>query len=206
MDEIAGTNALAGRKAGSPAGGYTITFREVTDRGMIDVRGRGGDKKFLAVAKDVLGIALPASPRTSAGSGDVTALWLSIDQWLITLPLETCAQTLEALRKATSRLHVLATDLSDARTVIRLEGDNVREVLMKGTSVDFTLPGFGAGTVRRMLFAEIAAMAHIVGTGPDVVDLYVFRSYADYAWEWLEATAGENARVTLFGVQDPPPT
>src|SRR5690606_40150366 len=113
-----------------------------------------------------------------------------------------CAEVLQSLREATSSLHVLASDLSDARTVIRLEGDNVREVLMKGTSVDFTLPGFGAGTVRRMLFAEIAAMAHVVDSDPDVVDLYVFRSYAHYAWEWLEATAGENARVVLFGAQD----
>lgn len=115
------------------------------------------------------------------------------------MPLERCAETLEALRKATSRLHALAVDLSDARTVIRLEGDNVREVLMKGTSVDFTLPDLNAGSVRRMLFAEIAAMAHVVATEPYVVDLYVFRSFADYAWEWLEATAGEAARVTLFG-------
>jgi sarcosine oxidase subunit gamma len=205
MAEIPNTHALAGRKPVGQADGFTIAFREITGRGMIDLRGRGDDKKFLAAAGELLGFDLPGTPRTSATRDEVTALWLSVDQWLLTVPLEKCTGTLEALRKATSRLHVLATDLSDARTIIRLEGDNAREVLMKGTSVDFTLPGFGAGTVRRMLFAEIAAMAHVVGTHPDVVDLYVFRSYADYAWEWLEATAGENARVTLFAVQEAPP-
>jgi sarcosine oxidase gamma subunit len=34
-----------------------------------------------------------------------------------------------------------------------------------------------------------------------VFDIYVFRSYADYAWEFLLTTARESSRVKLFGNQ-----
>ena len=69
---------------------------------------------------------------------------------------------------------------------------------MKGSSVDFTLPEYKAGTVRRVMFAEIAALVHIVSDEPCTADLYVFRSYADYTWKWLKATAKPAARIGLF--------
>jgi sarcosine oxidase subunit gamma len=84
------------------------------------------------------------------------------------------------------------------RSIIRLEGEHVREVLMKGSSIDFTMPEYKAGLVRRLVFAEIAALAHIVSEGPDVIDIYVFRSYADYTWKWLRATSSPAATIGLF--------
>ncbi|HKG74070.1 MAG TPA: hypothetical protein VKA79_07520, partial [Aestuariivirgaceae bacterium] len=57
------------------------------------------------------------------------------------------------------------------------------------------------GAVRRLRYAEIAALVHVIGREPDVMDLYVFRSYADYAWTYLTTTAREAARIQLFGRQ-----
>ncbi len=51
-----------------------------------------------------------------------------------------------------------------------------------------------------MRFAEIAALLHVVED--EVFDIYVFRSYADYAWEFLLATAREPAKIRLFGKQE----
>lgn len=205
MADIVRTSPLSHRPASGPAEGLSIAISEISDRGMIDLRGEQSDTKFMNAARTVLGVGLPTEPRTSAREGDITVLWLSVDQWLITMPAETCADILAALQKKTAKLFALVCDVSDARAIIRLEGNNVREVLMKGTPVDLTRPGYDAGVVRRMQFAEIAAMCHVVGATPDVIDLYVFRSYADYAWEWLEATAPEAARVTLFAAQQPAP-
>ncbi len=184
--------------------GYAVTVQEVRDRGMIDLRGDTKDKKFMAAAKSVLGIALPTKPRTSAANGDLVVLWLSLDQWLVTMPIDDKDQLVEDLTKKTASLFALVCDMSDARAIIRLDGDVAREVLMKGTSVDLTHGDVKQGTVRRMTFAEIAAMCHFVETGPDVIDLYVFRSYADYAWEWIKATAGDASRVELYAEQPAP--
>ena len=206
MAEAHLTGALAHRSDLERQPGLSISLEAVSGRGMIDLRGQTDDQKFMAAAKSALGVALPRAPRTSATKGDVTVLWLSIDQWLVTLPREKLPKTFATLRKKTEGLFALATDMSDARTVIRLRGDGAREVMMKGTSVDMLAPDIEAGTVRRMLFAEIAALCHVIGTEPEELELYVFRSYADYAWEWLLATARTGAKVRLYGAQDAPAT
>ena len=58
------------------------------------------------------------------------------------------------------------------------------------------------GTCRRMRFAEIAALLHVVED--TIFDIYVFRSYAHYAWDFLLATAREPAKIKLFGQQPAP--
>jgi sarcosine oxidase subunit gamma len=91
------------------------------------------------------------------------------------------------------------------RAILRIEGDAARSVLLKGCSLDLLGPDYSAGSVRRVRFAEIAALLHVVSETPDVIDLYVFRSYADYAWDWFLANARRDATITLFGAQDTPP-
>jgi sarcosine oxidase gamma subunit len=50
--------------------------------------------------------------------------------------------------------------------------------------------------VRRMRFAEIAALLHIVDD--KTIDIYVFRSYAHYAWDFLVKAARKGSEVRLF--------
>jgi sarcosine oxidase subunit gamma len=202
MSELQFNSALHHRGDRYGAQGLSIALKEIDDRGMIDVRGLASDDRFTAAVREVLGLELPLTPRTSAKQGDVSVLWLSIDQWLITMPRAEVRSFHSRLLAALDGVHSLVVDMSDARTILRLEGDNVREVLNKGTSVDFTGSDMVRGAVRRLRYAEIAAMAHVISTDPDAVDLYVFRSYADYAWNYLLATAKEAARIKLFGEQD----
>src|SRR5882724_182141 len=176
--------------------GLSIGLREMTGRGMIDLRGRATDEAFMAAAKNVLGAALPTAPRTSVSWGEVKLLWLSIDQWLILCPAAKTTELLAALRTAFQDIHSLTVDVSDMRAVIRLEGEGSREVLMKGCSLDLLDGSYGPGAVRRMRFAEIAALLHAIEE--NTFDVYVFRSYADYAWEFLLATAREPAKIRLF--------
>lgn len=198
MSEPVYTSPLAHVADNGQTGNLSISMSEVSDRGMIDLRGEAGSVKFRQAAKAALGVDLPLKPRTSAVKGDVTVLWLSIDQWLVCCPRNEAGAMVDKLRENLGALHSLAVDVSDARAILRLEGDNVREVLMKGSSVDFTLPDYKAGLVRRLVFAEIAALAHIVADKPCTIDIYVFRSYADYTWKWIQATAKPAATIGLF--------
>ncbi|MFN4141523.1 sarcosine oxidase subunit gamma [Aestuariivirga sp.] len=199
MSELAYQSPLAGVAAPQ---GLSISLREIPDRGMIDLRGLGSDTAFMAAAKDVLGFALPTAPRSSAAWGDVRVLWLSVDQWLVLSTRSKAQELLARLREALRGIHSLAVDVSDMRAVIRLEGEGCREILMKGTSLDLISGEYAPGTCRRMRFAEIAALLHVVEE--TVFDVYVFRSYAHYAWEFLCATAREPAKVKLFGEQQAP--
>jgi sarcosine oxidase, subunit gamma len=94
------------------------------------------------------------------------------------------------------KVHSLAVDVSDMRAIIRLEGEGVRETLMKGSSLDLISDDYKAGTVRRMRFAEIAALLHVVED--NIIDVYVFRSYAEYTWAFLEKAARKGSEVKLF--------
>jgi len=199
MSELHLESPLAHRP---PPQELSIGLREIADRGMIDLRGLASDRKFVAAVKQALGLELPKQPRTSASWGEIKVLWLSIDQWLILAPRAKVAELLAALDKALEGIHSLAVDVSDMRAVIRLEGEGAREVLMKGCSLDLLSGEYTPGTVRRMRFAEIAALLHVIED--DVFDVYVFRSYADHAWDYLLATAREAAKIALFGKQAAP--
>ena len=197
MSELYFESALAGISVPT---NLAVSLREIPDRGMIDLRGLTSDRKFLGAAKEVLGVALPKEPRTSVAWGDIKVLWLSTDQWLILCPRTKTAELLASLRSALTGIHSLAVEVSDMRAVIRMEGDGCAEVLMKGTSLDLLSPDYAAGTCRRMRFAEVAALLHVVED--DIFDIYVFRSYAHYVWEFLNVAAREPARVKLFGKQE----
>ncbi len=185
-------SALEQRSA--PQGTY-VSIREISSRGMIDLRGLAGDRKFMAEAKQILGVDLPKAPRTSQSFGDIKVLWLSTDQWLILCGRDRAPALVKDLQAAFAQLHALVVDVSDMRAIIRLEGERVREVLLKGCSLDLLGGEYPAGTVRRVRFAEIAALLNIVEE--NVIDLYVFRSYANYAWDFLvkAARAGSEVRV-----------
>ncbi len=186
-------SALAHRAAPNT---LSISLREITERGMIDLRGLASDKKFMAAVKSVLGFDLPKAPRTSTLWGDLKALWLSPDQWLILCTRSKTTALLAELNAALGKIHSLAVDVSDMRSIIRLEGEGVRETLMKGSSLDLISDDYKAGTVRRMRFAEIAALLHVVED--NVIDIYVFRSYADYTWAFLLKAARKGSEVRLF--------
>ena len=193
MVELHSESALAHR---AEPDNLSIAMREISERGMIDLRGLTSDKKFMAAAKSVLGFDLPKAPRTSASWGDIKALWLAPDQWLILCIRSKTAALLGELVGALKNLHSLAVDVSDMRAIIRLEGEYVRETLMKGCSLDLIGDDYKPGTVRRMRFAEIAALLHVVEA--NMIDLYVFRSYADYAWAFLLKAGRKGAELRIF--------
>jgi sarcosine oxidase subunit gamma len=194
-------SALAGQPAPRNP---SISIGEVVDRGMVDLRGDLEHPAFAAAVSRMLGTDLPRQPRSFVAAGDLSVLWLSVDQWLVQCPRAQVRALAHSLEEALAGVHSLVVDMSDARTILRLEGEGVREVVMKGAPVDLTAAEFTRGTVRRLRFGEISAMVHFVGEGPDVIDLYVFRSYAVFAWEWLVATAHGAAEIRLFEPQPAP--
>jgi sarcosine oxidase, subunit gamma len=201
MSEPRLDSPLAGQAATDD---FAVSVSEIVDRGMVDLRGDPDNGPFAAAVESVLGMSLPRQPRTSSAAGDLSVLWLSVDQWLVQCPRKRSADLARDLNRALCAIPSLVVDMSDARTILRLEGEGVRELIMKGAPVDLTAPEFGKGMVRRLRFGELAAMVHMVGEAPDVVDLFVFRSYATFAWEWLIATGFSAAEVRLFQPQAAP--
>ena len=166
--------------------------------GKVELRGDPSDRSFMAAVGRTLDLLLPTEPNTTAGRGALTALWLGPDNWLLTCPPGEVAALIETSRKALADLHAAVVDVSEGRVALQLSGPSAREVLAKGCPLDLHPRVFAPGNCAQTLLAKTSLLLHLVnddpGHGP-TFDLYVARSYAQYAWAWLEDAGLE------YGVQ-----
>lgn len=168
--------ALAG-----PPGEAGVRLCERPLRPMFELRGEPDE---LAAQ---LGFALPEANRT-VRHDSATILWLGPDQWLWTgdsAPVWPAG--------------VVALDMSDAQAALGLSGPRARALLARASPLDLHPSAFPPGSCAQTTLARTAMLLHLLddepGAGP-TFDLYVARSYADYAWAWL-ARAGSQFGVAV---------
>ena len=166
------------------AGGLKLSVQPL--RGMITLRADLSDAAVVSAVKAAVGSEMPDIRKATE-----TALWMSPDELMLLTPYGEAGTAVAKLTEALSGVHHLAVDVSDARTMFKLEGDAAREVLAKGAPVDLARDQFGVGDLRRTRISHIAAAFWQSGEGPDVFEIICFRSYASYLWEWLEESSRE---------------
>jgi heterotetrameric sarcosine oxidase gamma subunit len=99
---------------------------------------------------------------------------------------------------ATSLEGFVGTDLSQARTVLRIGGGKARDVLAKGCALDLHPGVFPAGSCAATSVAGLAAVLVAVDDAP-TYDLHVARTYGQYVWEWIREAAAEYGYSTQSG-------
>lgn len=181
--------ALEARAAGSMEEAL-VGLTELPHRAMVNLRGPA-TPEIRSVVAEHAGCGLPLHALEAAQHGDMTALWLGPDEWLITGPTDG-AELAATLTNVFRGNFVTATDISDAYCAMRLAGPAAAETLSKGCSLDLHPRAFGAGRVARTLVAHASVILH--QTSDDAYEIYVRRSYADYLWQWL-MDAGQ-----MFGI------
>ena len=170
-----------------------VEMSEVPFRQMLNLRGATNDSAFLAAAKKALGLDLPISANTSAGKRGIDVLWLGPNEWLIVQP-DGNTSLENKLRKALAGQHAAVTPVGEGRTVIRLAGDHARDVLAKGCPIDLHPNAFGPGQCAQTILGRCDMLMHQAAPGRrkmDIFDIYITRSFAEYAWTWLEDAARE---------------
>ncbi len=168
-----------------------VRLSEQPHIGKIDLRGDPSERAFMAAVGRALDLVLPSDPNTATASGGVTALWLGPDEWLLICQPGSERKLMVKLREALQGVHAAVTDLTDARTTIRIQGPGAREVLAKGCSLDLHPRAFPPGAVAQSRLAKADVLLHRVDQeGADMAepafDLLVGRSFAGYLWAWLE--------------------
>jgi sarcosine oxidase subunit gamma len=183
--------APAGAIAAARPRGIRLSERR---RGKIELRGDPADRIFMAAVGRTLDLLLPGEPNTTAGRGELAALWLGPDAWLLTCPPDALARCIDDLRAALADVHAAIVDVSDGRVGLRLAGPNARDVLAKGCPLDLHPRAFAVGRCAQSLLAKASVLLHLLdddaGRGP-TFDLYVARSFAPYLWAWLEDAGRE---------------
>lgn len=151
------------------------------------------DLSVSAVAKvltEVTGLEMPGTLKVTQ-NGAARAVWMSPDELL--LLVSDAAACVAQLTEALEGHHHMALDVSDARTVLRLTGDSVGEVLAKGVPCDVSDHGCPPGTARRTHLAGLAV--GLWRLDDKTWEVVCFRSFAHHLEAWLATAATEGAQV-----------
>ena len=185
---LAQFNAAA-RDAGRP-GDVGVRMTQRPFLGHLNLRGAPGDPAFLNAVGTVLGFGLPLAPNTVAEGGDLAALWLGPDEWLVLTPPGPEVGVAQALRDALDGQHVAVTNVSGGQTVTNIAGAHARDVLAKGCSLDLHPRVFGPGRCAQSLLGKAGVTIRQIDESPSF-DLIVCRSLAEYFALWLEDASQE---------------
>jgi sarcosine oxidase subunit gamma len=188
--EPARSSALEGVRPADRGGLLLAERRGLT---LVHLAGRPARQSFLEAAQGALGVALPLEPNTTARSQDLTVFWLAPGRWLIESEVVAAADLEERFREAPDAAGAAIADVSGGRTVIRISGAAARHTLAKGCPIDLHPRAFLPGSVAHSMLEGISVMLHYLPDG-DAFDLYVARSYARAAWEWLTGPPGKGGR------------
>ena len=93
------------------------------------------------------------------------------------------------LRNALAGTQAAVVDLGSGRTTLRIAGARSRDLLAKGSAIDFHPRNFPAGACAQGLLGHVGALFHAVDE--TAFDLHVARSFAQTIWEWLMESAAE---------------
>ena len=167
----------------------SLCIRELPPSGKLLLQARGTPDAIGRAVYPVLGIDLPARPNTSV-NGNPAVLWMGPRKWLIILDSAKSREMKKQLETALSEMPFLVSDLSDARTGIEVSGAQARAVLARVCALDLDARVFRPGQCAQSLLARVPLLLHQVDQAP-TYHLYVDRSLATYAWEWLGDAADE---------------
>jgi len=182
-------------RARSPLDGVVLPdgCHEVPLLAQLDVRLDPRDEATMSAAAVGLGFALPVTANTVTGSGDVSALWLGPDEWLVVGPQGTEADLEATLRRAFAHFDTSPAsivDVSANRTTIELAGPRARELLEAGCPIDLHPRAFGPGRCAQTVLAGANVIVWQTTAEPRY-RLLVRPSFTAYVAAWLlDAAAG----------------
>jgi len=168
-----------------------LVVRELPHSGKLSLQARGEIAEINRRVSRVIGQGLPLASNTATNS-DQAVLWLAPRKWLILLDADLLPGIQQQLIEALDPFPCLVSDLSDARFGIEVGGVNARDLLAKVCALDLDVRSFGPGRCAQSLLVRIPLLLCQVDDRP-TFHLYVDRSLARYAWDWLADAALEFA-------------
>ncbi len=140
-------------------------------------------------AGDILkdfGIMRLPHDRTSGVGNDATLMWNGPGEWLFESEFRLAEETLNSLRGLFVSTDATVTDLSSARTIVRISGSSRRDFLKKGCPAD--VDAMTDGDVISSLIGHFTATVHCRS---DCFDVYVLQSFGTDFWYWCRQNIRE---------------
>lgn len=168
---------------------YSLQLFIQPPQGFINLRGDCKDEGFLNTCQSILRQTLPVEPNT-VSTEYYKIYWLGPDEWLLVTPIEELEAVLAEMNQALSGFHHSLVNLSSGYLSMTLSGSHARDVLAKGSTIDFHPREFNIGQCVQTTLAKTNILIGMQSNEP-AYDLLVRRSFAEYTMYWLKNATDE---------------
>ncbi|MEU6912584.1 sarcosine oxidase subunit gamma [Streptomyces olindensis] len=175
------------------ASGGAIRLAELPFLTQINVRldAKGAAAEAVGLALD---LQLPLQPNTVVRAGELTALWLGPDEWLLVGPPGSERDLEGRIREAAGDEFVSVIDVSAQRTTLLVTGPRARDLLAHGCPLDLHPRAFGPGRCAQTTLGR-AQVVLVARDDPRAGFWVLVRStFAGYLADWLLDAATEYVR------------
>ena len=168
-----------------------LQMREVNPIMKLIIRGK--KREFISAVGKSLNMLLPTEANTWSQSEELTALWLSPDEWMIysnkTMDKNSNEYQIEKLlNKNISNLNLGAvTDVTDQFVLINLKGNKIYDLFNTGSPYNFNNFKNKKGSVTQTILAKIDVI--IQNQNRNEVNLFVRRSFSQHLFSWMNDSA-----------------
>lgn len=144
---------------------------------------------------DTIGLALdltlPLEPNTVVRAGQLAALWLGPDEWLLVGPPGSGRDLENRIRTAAGDEPVSVTDISAQRTTLLVTGPHARDLLAHGCALDLHPRAFGAGRCAQTTLGRTQIILVTRDEPRSGFWILVRSSFGNYLTDWLLDAATE---------------
>ena len=165
-----------------------ISIEELPFVNKINLRGNTTDRIFMSNTGSVLDILIPTEPNTKIENKNLQVIWLSPNEWLLNFIYnENFTRIFENLSNKLNPENTSITDISESKTIIRVEGIHTTELLRKFLILDIDSTLNSNLKVAQTIFVKIPIL--IVRNHKDQemqsFDIHLNRSHTNYLKDLL---------------------
>ena len=138
------------------------------------------------------GLAIPTENSNVSANNETRILWNAPRTWLI---LSSKENAIEIVQKSFKETDFAITDISHSRAVIQIQGVQAKEILKKGSPLNFN--EFGVNQCAGTVFHGITIIIDSISTDPDTFNLLVLRSFGESFYHHITDSALEFGYVGI---------
>ena len=160
-----------------------ISIEELPFVGKINLRGNANDRDFMSNTGSVLDIIIPLDPNTKVQNKKFQVIWLSPNEWLLCFyDNASFSKIFEELNKRLNPEKTSVTDISENKTVIKIEGNKCIELLRKFMILDIDKVLKNDSKVSQTIFVKIPILIirNHINDEKQSFDIHVNRSHTNY--------------------------
>ena len=132
------------------------------------------------------GLEIPTQNSKVNLNKETRILWNAPRTWLI---LSSKENLIETIKKNFKETDFAITDISHSRAVIQIQGEQAKEVLKKGSPINFN--EFGSNQCVGTVFHGITIVIDSISNNPDTFNLLVLRSFGESFYHHITDSALE---------------